>query len=100
MALVEIARMYDLTEAQVAAAALRASGIPAHLQNEHVAQANPLLQTAVGGFGLWAPEEDAADARAFLRARRRPPPQPAEEMAVPRRRRRWFAALLGLLLGT
>lgn len=100
MALVQIARIFDLTEAQVAVAALRASDIPAHLQNEHIAQANPLLQGAVGGFGLWVLEEDAADARAFLRARQRPPPQPAEDMPAPRRRRRWFAVLLGLMFGT
>ncbi|MBW8816276.1 MAG: hypothetical protein JF588_22895 [Caulobacterales bacterium] len=100
MALVQIARIFDLGEAQVAAAALRASGIAAHLQNEHLAQANPLLQNAVGGFAIWAPEEDAADARAFLRAHRRPPPQPAEDAVSPRRGRSWFAAVLGLLLGT
>lgn len=98
MALVQIARIFDLTEAQVAAAGLRASGIPTHLQNEHIAQANPLLQGAVGGFGLWVLEEDAADARAFLRIGRPAPPIDAAER--PRRRRRWLAVALGLLFGT
>lgn len=98
MALVQIARIFDPTEAQVAAAGLRASGIATHLQNEHVAQANPLLQGAVGGFGLWVSQEDAADARAFLQLGR--PAPPIDALEKPRRRRRWAAVLLGLIFGT
>jgi hypothetical protein len=60
MALVEIARFLDLSEAQAAAAALRASDIPA------VVQAEAYQPMSFGGFRLWAPSEEAEDARAFL----------------------------------
>lgn len=66
MALVEIAKFLDLTEAQAAAAALRASGVPVFMQNENWGQTEPYLQLAMGGFRLWTPEEEAEDARAFL----------------------------------
>ena len=68
MALVEIARFVDLTEAQVAASALRASGMEVMLQNEFHGQANFLVVPALGGFRLWVPEDDAADAKAFIAA--------------------------------
>lgn len=68
MDLVEIKRFLDLTEAQAAAAALRASGMSIHVQNEHYGQTEPYLQIALGGFGLYAAEADAPDARAYLAA--------------------------------
>jgi hypothetical protein len=61
MALVLIARFADLTEAQAAAAALRASDIPVMVQNEFHGQAVFFMQQALGGFRLWVPEEDAAE---------------------------------------
>jgi hypothetical protein len=64
--LVEVARFLDLTEAQSAAAALRASGMPVFLQNENYGQTEAYLQLALGGFILFAPESEAADARAFI----------------------------------
>jgi len=70
MALVAVARFADLIEAQAAAAALRASDIPVLVQNEHWGQANFTMQIAMGGFTLWTPEEEAADARAFIVANR------------------------------
>jgi hypothetical protein len=70
MALVEIARFASLSEAQAAAAALRASGIHVFVQNEHYGQMEPYLQFALGGFHLWAPEEAADDARDFIDAHR------------------------------
>ena len=66
MDLVEIARFLDPTEAQAAAAALRSSGMHVHVQNEHYGQVEPYLQVALGGFGLYASSEDAADARMFI----------------------------------
>jgi hypothetical protein len=77
MALVEIARFLDLTEAQAAASALRASGVEVFVQNENWGQVEAYLQLAMGGFRLWTPEEDAADAQAFLAEVRREAPQPA-----------------------
>jgi hypothetical protein len=73
MALVEIARFVDLTEAQVAASALRASGVPVFMQNEHWGQTEFTMQMAMGGFRLWVPEQEAPDARAFISANRRKP---------------------------
>ncbi len=68
MALVEVARFLDLTEAQAAAAALRASDVPVFLQNENWGQTEAYLQLAMGGFRIWTPEEDAEEARAFIEA--------------------------------
>lgn len=78
MALVEIARFLDLTEAQAAASALRASGVPVFMQNENWGQTEAYLQLAMGGFRLWTPEEEAQDARAFLASavRDSSPPEP------------------------
>ncbi len=75
MALVEVARFLELTEAQAAAAALRASGIPVFMQNENWGQTEAYLQLAMGGFRLWAPEEEAAAAKAFIGACRAEPSQ-------------------------
>jgi len=66
MRFVEIARFTDLTEPQVAASALRASGIPVILQRDHVLQVHANLIYAMGGPGLLVPEADAEAARSFL----------------------------------
>jgi len=79
MALAEVARFLDLTEAQTAAAALRASGVQVFLQNENWGQTEAYLQLAMGGFRLWAPEEDAAAARAFVAACRAEPSEIAPQ---------------------
>lgn len=73
MRLVEVARYLDVTEAQVAASALRASGIPVLVQNEGCVHALGHLMFAMGGLRLWVPEAEAREARAFLvECRRRP----------------------------
>ncbi|HEY3697133.1 putative signal transducing protein [Phenylobacterium sp.] len=99
MALVEIARFVDLTEAQVAASALRASGIPVFLQNEHWGQTAFTMQLAIGGFRLWVPEEEATDAQAFISSSRRTPsalpPLPVSEATV----RMVLSLLLSFLTG-
>jgi len=102
MPLVPIAHFVDLPEAQVAAAALRASGIPATVQNEVVGQNFYYLQRAFGGFRLWVPEADAADARAFVAADRAGLPEEgaeAEEPAVRTRSRTALGMLLAVILG-
>ena len=96
MALVEVGRFLDLTEAQAAAAALRASGMETMLQGEHHGQAVYRLQQALGGFGLWVDEADAADARAFLENARA---EPIERLERPHRGRSFAAVLLGLIFG-
>lgn len=66
MALVQVARFSEVTEAQVAASALRASGIFCLLQNENICQVDFLLQQAVGGFGIWVSEADADDVTIYF----------------------------------
>ena len=72
MALVQIARFADMTEAQVAASALRASGIAA-VVHDGSGQNYYLVQN----FRLAVPEPDAADARAYLATLRNEPLGPA-----------------------
>jgi len=75
MAFVEVARFLDVPEAQVAASALRASGIPVLVQNESWGQTQGNLLFAMGGVRLWVPQADAQDVRAFLAERRAQPSQ-------------------------
>ena len=96
MALVEIARFLDATEAQVAAAALRASGVETLVQNELHGQNFYFMQQAIGGFGLLVPEGDAPAARALIEAARSTPPELPEK---PRRTKTFLAVLTGLMFG-
>lgn len=86
MALSEVARFLDLSEAQTAASALRASGMEVFVQNENWGQTEAYLQLAMGGFRLWTHEADAAAARAFIQDCRGQPsgiaPQGGEGQAV------------------
>jgi hypothetical protein len=86
MALVEVARFLDLTEAQVVTSALRSGGVFVFLQNEIIGQVDVNLRYAAGGFRIWVPEDDASDARTFIAARRRQPstlePLPKAEATV------------------
>ena len=95
MSLVEIARFVDGTEAQVAASALRASGIEPLIQGELHAQNVYFLQQALG-YGLLVDEADAADARALIAECRGQPAAPPEN---PRRRRNILAIATGFLFG-
>ena len=74
MDLVQIARFADLTEAQVAASALRASGIAA-VVHDTCGQNYYLVQN----FRLAVPESDADDARAYLTTLRDGPPERSED---------------------
>jgi hypothetical protein len=73
MDLVQIARFADLTEAQVAAAALRASGIPAVVHDE-----SGQNYYVVQNYRLAVPQTDADDARAYLDMLRTAPRAPLE----------------------
>ena len=95
MPLVEIARLTDGTEAQVAAAALRASGIETLIQGELHAQNVYFLQQALG-YGLLVDERDADDARILIADSRGQPQEPPEN---PRRGRSLLAMAVGLLFG-
>lgn len=82
MSLKEIARFADLAEAQIAASRLRAEGVQVLVQNEYWGGADFIMAIAMGGFRLWAPEGQAAEAKALigdLRAAAPPPPEPDED---------------------
>lgn len=78
MSLKEIARFADLAEAQIAASRLRAEGVQVLVQNEYWGGADFIMTIAMGGFRLWAPEDQAADAKAQIGALRAAPPPALE----------------------
>jgi len=82
MSLKEIARFADLAEAQIAASRLRAEGVQVLVQNEYWGGADFIMTIAMGGFRLWAPARQAAEAKALigeLRAAASPPLEPEED---------------------
>ena len=81
MSLKEIARFADLAEAQIAASRLRAEGVQVLVQNEYWGGADFIMTIAMGGFRLWAPEDQAADAKALIAQLRAavPAPEPDDE---------------------
>lgn len=85
MSLTEIARFADLSEAQVAASRLRAEGVQVLVQNEYWGGADFIMTIAMGGFRLWAPDDQAADAKALIAELRTaiPAPDPDDDEAVP-----------------
>ncbi|MGR4867180.1 putative signal transducing protein [Caulobacter sp. LARHSG274] len=85
MSLTEIARFADLTEAQIAASRLRADGVPVLLQNEYWGTSDYMMSIAMGGFRLWTPASQAAEARALIAELRaaRPEPDPDLEDDAP-----------------
>lgn len=85
MSLKEIARFADLAEAQIAASRLRAEGVQVLVQNEYWGGADFIMTIAMGGFRLWAPEGQAAEAKALISALRAaaPPPLDLEDEEEP-----------------
>jgi len=79
MTLVEVGRFLDLSEAQTAASALRASGMEVFVQNENWGQMEAYLQLAMGGFRLWTLEADAEAARDFIKICRAEPSEIAPQ---------------------
>lgn len=63
---VRIARFIDLQEAQIAAGLLGSQGFSVHLQNEQLGAVDYLIRQAIGGFGLWVPEDEAEEAKILL----------------------------------
>lgn len=74
MSLTEIARFADLSEAQIAASRLRAEGVQVLVQNEYWGGADFIMTIAMGGFRLWAPDDQAADAKTLIAQLRAAPP--------------------------
>ncbi|GAA4856430.1 putative signal transducing protein [Luteimonas vadosa] len=63
-----VASYIDPIEAQFARGLLVSEGLDAHVSDEHIALANWEWRLAVGGTKLRVPDEQAARARAVLRA--------------------------------
>jgi hypothetical protein len=99
MALVRVARFLDLTEAEVVASALRSGGLFVFLQNEITGRWMLNWVYAMGGFGIWVPEADAADARAFIAESRRKPSALAPLPVVEATARTLASFLLTFLTG-
>lgn len=79
MALALVTRIPSLVEAQIAVAALRASGIDAQLfDGAFGAIESPVIES-LGGFRVMAPEAQLAAARDTLQALRAAPPLPTGE---------------------
>ncbi|SFJ52364.1 putative signal transducing protein [Caulobacter sp. UNC279MFTsu5.1] len=78
MSLKEIARFADLAEAQIAASRLRAEGVQVLVQNEYWGGADFIMTIAMGGFRLWAPESEAAEAKALIGELRAAAPPPLD----------------------
>jgi hypothetical protein len=70
MSLVRIARIAEFSESQVIASALRAAGVTVFVQDELLGRTMFIWQQAIGGFGILVPEEQAAEAAAFIRRHR------------------------------
>ena len=81
MALAVAATFASLSEAQIAAGALRASGFEALVFDDNFGTMMWMDQVAIGGFRVIVPEAEQAESAAFLRAvattapRRRPSPR-------------------------
>ena len=63
---VRIARFAVLQEAQIAAGFLGSQGFDVHVQNEQLGSVHYLWNQAIGGFGLWVPEDQAKEAKVLL----------------------------------
>ena len=94
MSLVQIACFADLTEAHVAASALRAADIYVAIFDE-LGQTYYLLQNALGGFRLMVPDADADEARAYIDTLRTAPREPLTRKPSAKNA---LALVLGLLI--
>lgn len=92
-----------LEEANIAAAALRAGGVPASLGNEHSATTNWTTIMAMNGIQVMVPTSMLAQARSVLNERAAWGSQDAEDpedepYEPPRRKDQWKARILLLWL--
>lgn len=62
----EIARIYDMGEAHVAASYLRSLGFDVTMPEEHTLTLRPELRFAMGGFRLMVPEDEAEEAKRLI----------------------------------
>ena len=66
----EIARFYDVEEAQVALGYLKAQGFRVQLPDDHTLAVRPELRIGLGGYRLLAADGDASLAKAALDEKR------------------------------
>jgi hypothetical protein len=86
MGLELVARIPTFAEAQIAAGALRASGIDAEVFDTNFGQVESPVIEQLGGFRIMAPAAQARAARDILdeiRSRPRPPPEAGPWSAAP-----------------
>lgn len=62
----EIARFYEVSEAQIATGYLRAQGFEAQLADQGMLGVEPHLRIALGGYRLMVPDKEAYTARLAL----------------------------------
>src|SRR3982751_127543 len=63
-----VASFLDPTEAEIAAGALRSAGFRAVAMDQHFAAMDSIARQALGGMRVGVPDEELADAVAFLRS--------------------------------
>lgn len=100
--LVEIARVYDYTQAEIMRSALQAHGFETVLFGENHHRLQPHLQIALGGIRVMVREHQAQEARNFLELAAWNEPPIEQPSALPRSRKGWLRSLgafLTFLLG-
>jgi len=98
----EIARFYDVEEAQVALGYLKAQGFNVLLPEFHTLGAQPSLRVGLCGYRILAAEQDASAAAAALAAQRpKSPFGPCPNCGSnnTRRQREWRFPVVHLLVG-
>ena len=99
MRLAQVAQYCDVSEAMVAASALRAYGMVVHVQNELHGQNDFFVQNALGGFRLYVPESEADLATSFIAQCRAAPVERIEPRIYWRAASGfWLAVLAGNIL--
>lgn len=98
MALVEVARVWDLAEARVARSALEAAGFTIFIFDEHRAGAVWNEQLTLGGIRLMGPEEEADDARQLIGQANEVAREPVTRSSGQAGAREWVAGLAALIV--
>lgn len=100
MGLVTASRFATISEAHIAAGALRCHGLTAEVFDTQLGQTDWLIQTALGGFRLVVAEADLEVARRIVGSARAAAPPPVDRSApVIAWWRRAAAALMAFLIG-
>jgi hypothetical protein len=94
------ARLFTLSEAEVAASVLRSAGLSPVVFDEHYGRMDWVAQAALGGYRVMLPEEELADGVALLRSTPEPDPLPeADRIETQASETVAVAAMAGLVIG-